>query len=248
VGTVQVKLDTKTFRGPLGREIELTTNDPRRKKTFLRIVATIVSDVVVHPETLALVSSGAGARGQLLVRAYSSTAGPLQIGGVDGGSPWLAASARRVERAQRFDEKWTAAPGDWILDVELDASAPPGRHRFDLSFDTGMEREPRVEIPVNAQVASPITTNLERLTLEPAADGQPAQGEILVAVRRGSDVAPLTATISPDEFAAALEQTGPRHYRARITWTGPRDRRSARGELVLLLGEARLVVPVTLGE
>jgi len=248
VGTVRVKLDTKTMRGPLGREIELTTNDPRRKTTFLRIVATVVSDIVVHPEALVMVSAGAGARERLLVRPYSTAGGALEISGVDGGSPWLTARASRVEVSERFDQKWTSTPGDWILDVELDASAPEGRHRFGLSFDTGMAREPRVEIPVNATVVSPISVNLSELTLAPPTDGQPARGEVLVAVRPGPTTAPLEAKISPGEFEVVLEQAGTRHYRARISWNGIDDPRSARGELVFTLGESRLVVPVTFGE
>ena len=250
MGKVNVTLRTKELRGALSRVVTLSTNDPKKPKYYLTLKASVLGSVILLPRaSLSIGWQTQSTNRRLLVRKDPSEEGELVVSGLSTGKPWLKASARRVEVMEPGGDGFpAAAPGDWIVDLELGEKAQSGVSREELRFKTGLPREPEVGVPVVVTMLPAVALRPESLVLPMPAPGRQVEAPILVVVRRDVGSEALEAEVVPETFAVRLEKSGGRHYKAMVSWTDSGPDTAREGTVTFRLGEDSFEVPVRVGE
>jgi hypothetical protein len=240
---------TKNLRGRVSRRVTLTTNDPAREKSVLTIQGNILGSVFLLPHHELSIGSARGRhqRRRMIIRKDPTEDGQLVVSDVKTRKEWLHSKVRRVETEEPGEGSFpTALPGDWILEVDFDKSAPPGGLRTPIEFSTGLSREPKVTVLVQVSIIPAITVRPKNLLLSPAASGQGLEGEIAAVVRGGLNPEELEISATSEVVALQTEQTGPRHFRVRASMPD-----TALGEdlkLVFRVGDAgEVTVPILAG-
>lgn len=200
-----------------------------------------------HHELSVGSARGRHERKRMIIRKDSTEEGELVVSDVKAREEWLHPTVRRVETEEPGEGRFpTALPGDWILEVELDKSAPPGSARTPIEFATGLAREPKITVIVQVSIIPAVTVRPKSLLVSPAASGQGLEGEIAAVVRGGLNPEEFVIEATSDAVDIEKEKTGPRHFRIRATMP-----ESALGEdlkLVVRVGNAGEVeVPIVAG-
>lgn len=247
-GEVRAKLKTKNLRGTLARGITLTTNDPARPTVYLKMRAQIVGSVLLLPRSSFSVNLTQAARpvDRILLRKDPTEEGELNITEVSASQGWLRADARRVEEPEPPQRGFPAAqPGDWVVEVGAGEGAPSGVRRESVKFKTGLPREPIVTVPVLVRVTPPITVRPRRLVLADPGDEEATHGTIMAVIKPSLEGKEFSIEAAPAPFEVAWEQTGTRHFRAKVSWksAGPESPRS--GVVVLKVGTESVSIPVS---
>lgn len=194
----------------------MTTNDPAREQVILTIRADIVGSVIMVPSRLNVGSArGRGPNNRVLVVQDPREKGELTLTDLRTGIEWLTATVRRVETEEPGQGRVPkASPGNWIVEVAVDeGDAPAGTTRTDVTFKTGLEREPEVSIPVIVSVIPAVVVNPERLRLKPEGVGDRLTGTILAVVRNDLRGQELVVDASSDGIEVRTDSAGPRRYR-----------------------------------
>jgi hypothetical protein len=191
----------------------------------LSLRAVILGSVIVLPrEYITVGGPPTGKRGsKVLVRQDPLESGELTITDLKTSLPWLEARAERLEQKRPpSDGLPVGRPGDYLLEVEAERppEIPSERTRAQLSFKTGLKRQPEVTIPINIDLRPPVILSTKRLLLAPPADGEVTNGTILVSVRPGLNPGLLRAEASPDSLKVELEPAGSRRFKAHVSWDG----------------------------
>jgi len=221
VGYVNATLDTHKLRGTVGRGITVYTDDPRRESVMLPIRGEVVGGASVLPqESLFLSTHGRGeVPGMLLVQREPSEKGTLELTNIQVSAPWIEVHAIPLtELRPASDGIPTGRPGDWVLQVELLDSAPYGRFSESVRFETGLERQEAIEIPITVAVQPPVRLSLTELEL-PSTPGD-SRGTILLTVRRDLDPRALKVESDTGELSLEVEPSGPRGYKVHAAWNG----------------------------
>lgn len=242
MGHIDATLDTKKLRGSVGRGITVYTDDPGLPKVFLTLSATVVGGVQVLPQPVMAVASAGRNAPMVLVRREATETGVVKISDVKPSVPWLVATVERLEEARPgADGVPPGMPGDWLVGVTLDPSAPYGRFRESLQVKTGLERQPEVTIPVVVTRRAPVRLSAERVVFPRESDPNEQPQTVLLTVRRDLDPTALTVETDSDLLLVDLEPSGKRGYKVRVRWEGD-DR--PQGAITFRLGNESYELPV----
>lgn len=243
---LQARLDTKTLRGDVGRGITVYTDDPQRPKVFLVLRAIVLTSVGFLPdETLTLTNRHPDATSsQLLVRKDLTESGSLEITNVRTSVPWLRAEASKIDQARPGgDGRPSVQPGDWELSVEIGPN-PTNYSAVEefVIFETGLTREPTIMLPVALKLAPPVNLPFARLVV-PDGEGAVDTADFVFSLRRGENPEQLEVVGSTPELTIAVERSGRRGFKARVSWDGA----ATEGSLQFRLGREDYDLPVVRG-
>ena len=244
VGFVNATLDTEKLHGSIGRGITVYTDDPAVPKLFLTVRAIVLGGVAILPHEMVSVSNrGPSNRGpKLLIRRESTETAELAIRDAEATVPWLRVTAERLMQPRPAgDGLPSGLPGDWVLFVELDETAPYGRYREQVHFKTGVGRQPDVSIPVVVDSRPPVQLSTERLMLGTSEAGGVPRETVLLTVRRDLDPKMLEVDARPETLEVELEPSGRRGYKVHVGWQGTD---SPRGEITFRVGAESYSLPV----
>ena len=249
MGKIDVTLKTKGLRGQVGRRVTLTTNDPEREKSFLTVQANIAGSVVTLPHSTMSVGSGRGRNqaNRLILRKDPTEEGELVVSSLRTQHEWLRPTVRKVETEEPGTDGFpTALPGDWVLEVALDESAPAGSFRANIDFSTGLPREPEFHVPVQVSVIPAVAIRPRSLLVSPAASGTGLEGEVMAVMRAGLNPEELEIESTSETVRFEKSQTGPRHFRLRATL--PESALADDPKLIVRVGDAwRFEIPIVTG-
>ena len=223
-GSIRANIHTTNLKGPIGKSITVTHDDTTQQAIVLGLTANVVGSVDIMPFAgmqLARHRRGFEHPAKLLVRKDATEQGTLAFSGLVASAPWLKASARKIAAEEPpVDGLPAAKPGDVILSVQADA-APVGSHMENVTFKTGLAREPQITIPVTVVVQPAVTVEPSALTLNPGPDSpEGASGQVLASIRE--DLDPKTLTVSSDTpaFVVSVDPPGERAFRVNVSWAG----------------------------
>lgn len=243
-GQLIATLLTDELRGPVTKGIELYSNDPDQPSIILTVRATVVGSVELFPleEMFMRKREDQPWRGLLLVRMHPTESGELRVGELETSDPGLVAEARRLDgRTPRGNGLPSGWPGDWVVEVRFRDGRPLfGRRRENVSFSTGLSREPRVVVPIEFNLQAPVNLSREQIPLRSGA----TSATIVGSVRKGLDPAGLRVEGRPAELDVRLEREGGRLFKLHVTWKGGEPQPA---HVVVRVGEEKLVLPVDWG-
>jgi hypothetical protein len=224
-GSIKASVHTASYKGPIGKQVTVTHDDASQGPIQLNVTANIVGSVEVLPFPalqLARRRRGFTAPALLIVRKDVTEQGELAFGGLAASVPWIKVSSRKVAAEEPAVEGLPAAkPGDVVLSVLANADAPVGNHSENISFTTGLTREPKVIVPVTVYVQAAITVQPAELILTPAADSPTAaNGQVLAALRDDVDLKSVTAESASSAFTVKVDPSGAQAFRLLVDWKG----------------------------
>jgi hypothetical protein len=239
-------LRTEKLRGQVGKGVNVYSNDPNTPTLRLTVRATVHGSVVVLPREYIGIGGPPTRRGtsRVLVRQDPTEPGELKISDLKTSLPWLTAEALKLtEKRPPADGLPLGLPGDYLLEVKLGEKpeTKSTRTRAQVSFKTGLKRQPVVSIPVTVDLRPPVSLSQERLLLTPPAEGEVTEKTVLVTVRVGLDPNRLTAEAQPESLKVELQQAGPRRFKAQVYWDGGK---LEQGTITFKLGQESHKLPV----
>jgi hypothetical protein len=247
-GNIKASIHTANLKGPIGKSITVTHDDATQQPIVLGVTAKIIGSVDVFPFAgmqLARRRRGFENPAKLLIRKDPTEKGTLAITGLAPSKPWLKTTARRVDAAEpAADGMPPAQPGDFVLSVQA-VGAPVGSHVENVSFKTGLGREPKITIPVTVSVQAAV--NLQPMELVVTADAKSpggASGEVLASIREDLDPKTLTLRSDNPAFVARAEPPGERAFRVIVTWDGKGPRPTDATTVHLNVGTESVDLPV----
>ncbi|HZP83915.1 MAG TPA: DUF1573 domain-containing protein [Chthonomonadaceae bacterium] len=138
-GKIEADINTASFRGPIQKLIELTTNDPNRPKTSLRLVATVQSAITVLPGEVITVPLRDTAPTVRELEVRTSEKQPVEVTQVTCAVPYATA---KLDPLPAPDGKGRA----YKVTLTIQTEAPLGRSAFLVTASTTSSREPQVNI------------------------------------------------------------------------------------------------------
>jgi hypothetical protein len=247
-GTIRASIHTANLKGPIGKSITVTHDDTTQGPITLGVTAKVVGSVDAFP--LAALQLARHRRGfenpaKLLLRKDATEQGTLAVSGVVASAPWLKASARKVAAAELpVDGIPAAQPGDFVLSVQAEAP-PAGSHTENVTFKTGLPREPKITIPVTVSVPPPVTVQPSALALTPAADApEGATGQVLASIREDLDPKTLSFRSDDPAFVVRADPPGERAFRLIVTWAGKGPKTSDVTTVHIKVGAETVDLPV----
>jgi hypothetical protein len=223
--TLKASIHTANYKGPIGKQVTVTHDDKSQGPIVLNVTANIVGSVEVLPfPALQLARRRRGFKDPalLIVRKDATEKGSLAFTGLAASAPWLKISSRKVTKDEPPVEGLPAAvPGDVVISVQADPATPIGSHVENLTFKTGLPREPLVTIPVTVFVQPPLSVQSTELTLVPVA-GAPdsATAQVFGSVRDDIDPKAITVTSDVPSFTPSVEATSAQSFRVTVAWSG----------------------------
>ncbi len=237
-------LHTEKLHGVVGRAIAVRTNDPAHATVNLTVNANVLASVEVFPFEAVHVSNRGPSldRSMLLVRKDPTESGELAIGRTNASVAWLTVRGERLTAVRPGTTGIpTGQPGDWTVEVALVGRPEYGRHTAEVTFETGLAREPLIKIPVTITIVEPVTVSRGSVEIPwPAPEGE-ARGTVLVQVRPGLDPTTLQAVGEPETIHVDLERAGPRGFKLGARWSGAGP---PEGAIVLRIGDESFRLPV----
>jgi hypothetical protein len=243
VGYLNASLQTGKLRGSVGRGISVYTNDPQKAKLRLTIRAEVLSIVTLLPREIMAVSNAGPQRdrSRVLIRKDPNEPGELKITELSSSVPWVAAEATRLEEPRPAADGLPAGrPGDWLLAVNAVEPVRYERRRTEIKFKTGLQRQAEMTVPVMVDLRPPVNVSMREVRIQPPRDGSPSTATVAVSLRRGLE-GPLAVEVEPELLSVELVKTGPRFYKAHVSWE---EGELATGSIVFSVGEERVSVPV----
>jgi len=247
-GSIRASIHTANYKGAIAKSIAVTHDDASQGPINLTVTARIVGSVEILPYPalqLARRRRGFLTPAKLLVRKDETEQGTLAFEGLAASVPWLKVSARKVTAEEPPVEGLPAAkPGDILLSVQADG-APVGSNVVNVTFKTGLPREPLVTIPVTVSVPPAVTMQPNDLILNPTPD-QPAgaSGQVLVSVRDDLDPKTVTVTSDAPAFAVRVDPQGERAFRLIVDWPGKGKHPPTKTTIHIRVGGETIDLPV----
>lgn len=154
-GKVRATLDTTTLAGGVAKTITVLSNDPKTPRATLTLRAEIVAFVEVAPGYARLLQVRTLPPQTAAVNLWSGDGTPFEVLEVRAPQPWIQASARRAEPAERR----AGAPDEqWRVEVSLAPEAPLGPLTDKLVVRTSHPQQGEVEIPLSGFVRPVLQT------------------------------------------------------------------------------------------
>jgi hypothetical protein len=249
-GKVQATIaHTDNLRGPVTKYVAVTTDDPARPNINLGIRANFVGSVQVLPVPSLFITIGQPGEqpSKLLVRKDETETGTFAFSELMTSVPWLSATGQRIDKDSPADGLVPPSrAGDVLIEVKATGEIPGGQNTANVTFKTGLPREPVVTIPVTVRVLPEINLQPAYVVLPaPAPPSTESQGFARLGVRRDLDPAGLRVEVQPEAFKATMEALGDRQYRIHVTWTATAGENTPRdGRLTARLGNASANIQV----
>jgi hypothetical protein len=223
-GSIKASVHTANYKGSIGKSITVSHDDATQGPITLSVLAKIVGSVEILP--FPALQLGRNRRGfetpaKLIIRKDTTEQGTLAVDGIVASAPWLTVAARKVSAEEAAVEGLpVAVPGDVVLSVRAHA-APVGTSVVNVSFKTGLTREPQVTIPVTVNVQPVVTLQPNDLILDPNPNVPlGARGNVLVAVREDLDPKSVTVVSDVPAFVVRVDPPGERAFRLFVDWAG----------------------------
>lgn len=239
-GKVTAQLKTENFRGAVEKIITVTSNDPTNENMTLRLKANVVGSAQILPRPGLALPGGQDWEytGKLIIRKDETEKGELALTDLTTSAPWLVAKARKVEQVEVAAAGMPEAqPGDYVIDISVADDAPKTAGGFQITFKTGLPREPVLTVPVSVVLESAMRVYPSPLYFQATKDGTPAEVTTTAWLRPGLGKDKLTAQASPEAFHVELQPAGPRKYKVVVTWRPVGDNPPTEGNMVLRVGD-----------
>ena len=248
-GSIRASVHTTTYRGPISKQVTVEHDDKSQGPVQLTLSANIVGSVEILPFPglqLARRRRGFATPALLIVRQDVTEKGTLAMSDLAISAPWLKVSSRKVTADEGPTEGLPAAkPGDLILSVQAEDSAPVGSHVENLTFKTGLTREPAVTIPVTVYVQPVVSLQPNELILNPAADSkQTASGQVLAALRDDVDPKSVTVKSESKDFSVRIDPSGAQAFRLLVDWSGKGKHAATSTKIHVSAGKETIDLPV----
>lgn len=150
---IEVSFDPRSFRGPVHKSIQVTSNDPVNPNSVLSFDAEIMREIVPSTNTVIFSDVLSSATPRSSVTLHSDTGQPVRVTDVViPGAPYLTAKTRNEGN-------------DAIVDVTLEARKVPTTKRSgqeNLSIQTTNPRFPTIPLLVVWDMKPFITSNPEK--------------------------------------------------------------------------------------
>lgn len=239
-GTIRGTMKSGAHRGALSKPLTVTTNDPALPSVNLTIQAQVQGSVIVLPTAALSFGTFSERPGRLLIRKDPTENGTLAVTSASASLDWVAVAVRKVADGEKMIEGVPEAqPGDWLVEVKPKTMPEPGSYNGELSFDTGLPREPRVTVPLLASVRKALTASPAEVLLRGA-----TESIVLVAARPDVDLEALKATPSAPDLEAVLERSAQRTFRLHVRWKGDPSAPPSAASVRLASGSASVEIPV----
>jgi hypothetical protein len=247
-GTIKASVHTQSYRGPVGKGITVNHDDTSQGPIMLTVKFNVVGSVSLLPYqmlNLAPRLKGFKQPALLLVRKDASETGTLNVTGASAGVPWIKITTRKVTEPEPPIEGLPATlPGDYVLSV-LVQQAPVGTSSQQLTFNTGLTREPQVTVPVVVTVRPAVILQPNDLILQPKVDeAGAATGQVLAAVREDLDPKGLTFAADNPAFAVRVENPGERAFRLIVDWKANGKKTPTESKIRFSVGGETVDLPV----
>jgi hypothetical protein len=221
---LKASVHTTNFKGALTKQVTVQHDDATQGPIVLTVTANVVSSVDVLPFPalqLARRRRGFTTPALLLIRKDPTEKGQLKFSDLKASAPWLTISSRKVTSIEPAVEGLPEAlPDDIIISVLATDAAPEGSHVENLTFKTGLPREPESSIPVTVFVQPPLSVQTTELVLSPAPGStEQATGAVLGAIRDDVDVKTVAVTTDAPAFVARIESSGSQGFRLIVDWS-----------------------------
>lgn len=200
-------MKTAGYHGKVAKTIALTSDDPVRPNVTLRVKMMLVGSAILMPSKHLLLryNRGKPTTGRLLVRQDPTESGTLTVREVASSEPWLNVRARTVEAEELLEQGFKAGPGDYILEFEVPEKPGAGTHRAEVTFRTGLTREPVMSVPVTFTARAFGVPSTRRLLLGRDRPDNPAAGEMSFRLLGGRDGEQVEVVITPDRYVAEVK-------------------------------------------
>lgn len=247
VGKVTAQLKTEHYRGPVEKTITVTSSDPQNPSLTLHLKANVVGSVEILPAAFMQFPTPVtwAFSGRLVVRKEGSETGELKITDLTTTAPWLIAKAHKLEQPEPpKDGEIPTQAGDWIVDVSVSDAAPVGPSGQQVTFKTGLGREPQVVVSVSVVLQEALEVVPKSVLLRVGPGAHEAQGIFSVMVRPGLVGETVKATVSPDAFGVTLAREDEHRYTGTVRWMGKGENPERSANVVLSVGGETVSVPV----
>jgi len=247
VGKVTASVHTDSYRGPVEKEITVTSDDPTNVVMALRIKANIVGSIEIFPQTYLAIPTPPNNEyaTRILVRKEKSETGELKITDPTATVPWLIVKPRKVEKAEPPSGNLPAAePGDYIVDITVSDESQIIQSGQQIRFKTGLTRETQTALPISIVYQQAITASPQTLVLFALDGAKETAGSFDVTVRNNLADTPVKTEVTPQSFSVKLEPTGPRRYKANVSWKWVGENPERLGWVTLLVAGESVRVPV----
>lgn len=233
-GTIRGELRTSVRQGPLRKQIEVSTNDPRARRLMLEVAAEVRPVIAVEPaDAIALpVVVGRGAQQSVTLRALDGV--PFRVLRAETTEPYLQVEGAPAEAGAVQNLRLTVLP-----------TAPSREFRALLSLALDHPRLPALMVEVYGFPRLPITAHPAELHFGTVALGASVTRELLLT---GSGFRLLGAETSDPRLHARIASDPDVGFSVRVTCRGDGKPGPLRGVVTLRTDDPttpRITVPYT---
>lgn len=149
IGTVQVKVDTSSFAGPISKPISVFTNDTGNPKLQLVVKANVKPYLAVRPGYARFIYVQGEPLSPISQVLWTEDGSDVDVVGVKTPYDHVTVKHRVASEAERNDQY----PGkQWVFDVFLDPNAPVGALRDYVEVELSHPKQKTVRIPISGFV------------------------------------------------------------------------------------------------
>ncbi len=214
------------------KTIAVTSDDPVRPKITLQVGMTILGSVRILPVNRVALrfQPDRPAEGRLLVRQDPTETGELKLDGMKVSEGWLKVSARKLEEPTKVDDRLNGLPGDWLLEFRVPERPEAALSRATVRFQTGLNREPEITIPVSVTARRIGVPSTRRVLLSRNKETGIVSGKLVFKTRRGVDPAKVAVTVDPDAYLVETRTQRPNQLEVTVRSKGPLPEAAAGGD------------------
>lgn len=177
---LKVAYDT-TRKGPFDKTVTITSNDPAKEKTYIKIRGNVRTEVEVDPMRLHYGTIYRDEDNSRDVKVTSQTVKDLTITSIESDNEFVT-----------YENKGRQEDGSLLVKVNVSKSVPIGNLRANLKFMVNSEKMPVLDLPVVAQVFGGIEINPPRLYFSPRNSGEIQDSAVTVKDRKNTGTFKIT--------------------------------------------------------
>jgi hypothetical protein len=212
----------------------------------------IVGSTILMPSHRLLLRhrEGRPTTGALLVRKDPSESGTLEITELASSEPWLAVRVRKVDSQESMEGGFQPAPGDFMLEAEVPESPGIGMHHAEMTFRTGLPREPVIRVPVMFTARAFGAASIKKLFLRKKDPGTPWTGRMNFNLLGKTAPESVEVRVTPDRYKVDVQVLAQGKLQVLVTEDPDKDdgQPPPEGMLLFTRGKQTITVPVRLSE
>ncbi len=245
---MKVTVKTAGYYGIVTKTISLQSDDPVRPQLTLKVKMAIVGSAMILPGgLLALhVRPEQPTEGRMVIRKDPTETGALHVTGVSSSEDWLQVGVRPVVEEQTLERGIKAAPGDFILEASVPESPGAGQHRAEITFRTGLPREPVITVPVTVIARRFGRSAVKRLLLQRKQADDLMTGRMNFRLMGRTDPEAVKVRITPDRYRVEVAILNPNQLQVLVSEDPDKDNGEPlpEGMLIFTKGSETISVPV----